>query len=160
VRVVRRDDDLVAPCGLDPDDLIDGVFVLYALQQLMDLAFAHLVHLLIRVTELHIHARVVLPVRFHELESHGQRRHDRDIVAELMTRDGFLVNRREREITIHVVHIEVCRRLKPRRIERDVAKVVEPPNIRFDQLPPNLSFVDANALTTVPSHSSVLAQLP
>lgn len=56
---------------------------MYPLQQIKGVAFKHLVHLGIRVAELRADARVVVPVRLDELESHVERRDDRDVIAEL-----------------------------------------------------------------------------
>ena len=66
-----------------------------ALQQVVCFAVEHLVYLGIRVAELRVHARVIVPVRLDELESHGERRDDRDVVAELVARDDLRVGRGE-----------------------------------------------------------------
>ena len=58
------------------------------------------IYLRVRVAQLWVHARVVVPVRLDELESHIEWRDDRDIVAELVARDGLRVGRGERGVTV------------------------------------------------------------
>ena len=102
VSVVWRDDHLVAARRLNEDHLVNTLFVFRALQHVVRVAVEHLVYLRIRVAELRVHARVIVPVRLDELESHVERRDDRDVIAELMARDNFRVGRGAREVTGHV----------------------------------------------------------
>ena len=82
--VVRRNDHLVAARRLNEGHVVNALVVQCALQQVVCISVEYLVYLRVRVAQLWVHARVVVPVRLDELESHIEWREDRDIVAELV----------------------------------------------------------------------------
>jgi len=105
-----------------------------------------------------VHARVTVPLRLDELESHFKRGGDEnDVVADLMARDRIVVGRRERGRGTGIT-LRDPQPSQPRRIESDLTKVLERRTSGPPTGPPNLSFMDA-CLLNVHLASSVLTQL-
>ena len=127
--VVRPNDHLVTPRCLNEDYLVNALFVLCPLQQVADVSFEHLVYLRMCVAELQVHAPVAVAVHLDKLKPNVERWDDRDVIAEVMEPDGLRVGGAERQVTVHVVRVAVGGRLEPRRIERDLTKVLEPPYV-------------------------------
>jgi len=90
-----------------------------------------------------VHARVTVPLRLDELESHFKRGGDEnDVVADLMARDRIVVGRRERGRGTGIT-LRDPQPSQPRRIESDLTKVLERRTSGPPTCPPNLSFMDA-----------------
>jgi hypothetical protein len=57
-----------------------------------------------------------------------------DVEAKLVAFNRVRVVLCEREVTVHIISVAVGRVFKPRGVKGDVSKIIESPDIRFDEL--------------------------